>query len=399
MNNIDFQGKTVVITGAGGGLGAAHARAFAARGANLVINDAGVSRDGSGGSSSMAEAMAESLCAAGAQAIAHTGSVASRDDAEDLVTLAIEHFGSVDVLVNNAGILRDRTLVKMSDEEFDDVVAVHLRGTFLCSRAVCQHIKERAVQGKPGGAIVNTTSTSGLLGNFGQSNYGAAKAGVAGFTRTVAQEMIRYGVRVNCIAPIASTRMTEDLAEVPASFKPEQVSPLVLFLASEAAQSITGRSFGAAGGALHEYYIETSQGMDLGMDSIWTPEQIAEFFDQVTRRKGVYSGVGGVEQVEQLDGLLMKQLPAAFSSEAAADFSTLIHFRTDSDAWTAVVHEGKLEVQRGLTGQASASVEADPETMLAIMSGHGDPIAAFASGKLRLTGPEHVMRFQRCFKQ
>jgi NAD(P)-dependent dehydrogenase (short-subunit alcohol dehydrogenase family)/putative sterol carrier protein len=399
VNNIDFQGKTVVITGAGGGLGAAHARAFAARGANLVINDAGVSRDGSGGSASMAEAMAESLRAAGAQAIPHTGSVASKDDAEGLIALALEHFGSVDVLINNAGILRDRTLVKMSDKEFDDVVAVHLRGTFLCSRAACQHMKERAAQGKPGAAIVNTTSTSGLLGNFGQSNYGAAKAGIAGFTRTVAQEMIRYGVRVNCIAPIASTRMTADLAEVPASFKPEQVSPLVVFLASEAAQSITGRSFGAAGGALHEYYIETSQGMDLGMDAVWTPEQIAGSFDKITRRKAADSGAGKSNQVEQLDRLLMVQLPVAFSSEAAADFSTLIHFRADSDAWTAAVRNGKLEIQRGLAGQASASVEADPETMLAIMSGKGDPIAAFASGKLRLTSPEHVMRFQQCFRR
>ena len=202
-----LDGKVAIITGAGGGLGRCHALLLAKEGAAIVVNDLGGSRDGQGGSASMADQVVKEIKAAGGQAVANYDSVATVKGGENICKTAIDAFGKVDILVNNAGILRDMTLVKTDEASWDIVVQVHLKGTYCVTRPVFTHMKERG----QGGVIVNTSSTSGLIGNFGQCNYGAAKAGIAGFTRCLALEGKKYGIRVWGLAPVAVTRLTEDL--------------------------------------------------------------------------------------------------------------------------------------------------------------------------------------------
>ena len=191
-----LDGRVAIITGAGRGLGRAYARLFAAEGAKVVVNDLGVARQGDGGGPELADAVVEEILAAGGVAAADYSDVSTEGDA--LVAGACERFGRLDILVNNAGILRDKTLLKMSDEMWDEVIRAHLRGTFSCSRAAARVMRDQRY-----GRILNTTSYSGLLGNFGQSNYGAAKAGIVGFTRVIAQELARWRITANVIAPMA----------------------------------------------------------------------------------------------------------------------------------------------------------------------------------------------------
>src|SRR5215470_17376538 len=192
-----LEGKVAVITGAGGGIGKAVAQLFASEGAHVVVNDVGGARDGTGTDAAPAERVVEEIRASGGQACANFDSVASSEGAEKVVKMALDHFGRVDVLVNNAGILRDKTLLKMDESMWDEVIAVHLKGTFLCTQAAA---RQMVAQGE-GGRIVNTTSVSGLLGNFGQANYSAAKAGIYGLSRTAAIELQKHRITVNAIAP------------------------------------------------------------------------------------------------------------------------------------------------------------------------------------------------------
>src|SRR5512138_1418383 len=203
-----LEGKVAVVTGAGGGIGREHARALAREGARVVVNDLGSDRHGGGRGAEMADRVVEEIRAAGGEAAASYDTVATREGADGIVWTALNRFGRVDVLVNNAGILRDRTLLNMSADDLDRVLDVHLRGTFFCTQAVARHLK---IQGT-GGRIVNTTSVSGMIGNYGQGNYAAAKAGIYGLTRVAALELQKLGVTVNAIAPVALTRMTSDLA-------------------------------------------------------------------------------------------------------------------------------------------------------------------------------------------
>ena len=202
-----LDGKVAAITGAGGGIGRAHALLFAREGARVVVNDVGGARDGTGGDDRAAQVVAE-ITGAGGQAIASRDDVADGEGARRIVQTAIDTYGKLDILINNAGILRDKTLRKMDEAMWDAVVRVHLRGTFLCVQAAAQHMCDR----NEGGRIINTTSVSGLMGNFGQANYSAAKAGIYGLTRTAAIELKKYSVTVNALAPVAFTRMTEDLS-------------------------------------------------------------------------------------------------------------------------------------------------------------------------------------------
>lgn len=271
-----LDGKVAIITGAGGGIGRAHALLLAREGAKVVVNDLGGAKEGSGGQTSMADAVVAEVTAAGGNAVASYASVATREGADALLWTAISRFGRVDVLINNAGIIRDRTLVNMSEAEWDAVQAVHLRGTFLMTQTVARQLKQQG----SGGRIINTTSMSGLMGNFGQSNYGAAKAGIAGFTFTAAQELSRWNVTVNAIAPIAATRMTEDLQFMqqfdPKSISPECVAPVALYLASQHAATVTGKIFGVHGRRVFEYRVYQSEGVTLPEDQSWTPETLAK---------------------------------------------------------------------------------------------------------------------------
>jgi len=246
-----LKGKVVVVTGAGGGIGRGHALAFASEGAKVVVNDVGAAVTGQGASSTPAQKVVDEIKALGGEAVPNFDSVSVKEGAENIIKTAVDKFGKLDVLVNNAGILRDRMIYNMSDEEFESVIKVHIYGHFFCTRAACVLFRQQK-----SGRIINTASTSGL-GNRGQSNYSIAKEGIVGLTRTVAQEMGRYGVTCNAIRPNAGTRMTlsDDMKQAAARtgsdgmikmlemMKPEDIAPLVVFLASDAAANINGRTF------------------------------------------------------------------------------------------------------------------------------------------------------------
>ncbi len=275
-----LDGKVAVITGAGGGIGKCHALAFAKEGAKVVVNDLGGARDGTGGGGTMADAVVEEIKKAGGEAAANYDSVASMEGGKAVIKTAIDSFGKIDILVNNAGILRDKTMLKMDEGMWDLVIAVHLKGTFACTQAAAAVMKDQGT----GGRIINTSSTSGLLGNFGQSNYGAAKAGIAGFTRVTAMELLKYGITVNAVVPVALTRMTDDLPMFAGAktedIGPEFISPAVVFLASDLAKDITGKFIGVQGRMINSYMIKVSEGVTKA-EGMWTPQEIADNIDKI----------------------------------------------------------------------------------------------------------------------
>lgn len=273
---IRFDGRVVIITGAGQGLGRAHALAFAKLGAKVVVNDLGSSVDGAGRSSAAADAVVAEIAATGGEAIADRASVTDPAAVACLVERTLARFGRIDVLVANAGILRDRSFHKMSVEEWQAVNAVHLDGTFHATRAVYPVMREAGY-----GRIVFTTSSSGLFGNFGQANYGAAKLGIVGLMRTLAIEGEKTNVRVNAIAPIAWTRMTAPLFPPGTEdlFAPEKVTPGVLFLASESAPTATVLS--AGGGVFAVATMIETQGVKVS-DSVPTADDIAAHWDVIS---------------------------------------------------------------------------------------------------------------------
>ncbi|MEV0440206.1 SDR family oxidoreductase [Streptomyces spectabilis] len=253
-------GRVVIVTGAGRGLGRAHARAYAAEGAKVVVNDLGAALDGSGVSGGPAQDVVEEIRSAGGDAVAHCGDVATPEGAASLVRAALETYGRLDTLVNNAGFLRDRMLVNLDEDDWDAVLRVHLKGHFLPLKHAAAHWRAAAKAGRaPHACVVNTSSGAGLLGSVGQGNYSAAKAGILGLTMVAAAELAAYGVRVNAIAPAARTRMTEqtfaDTMAAPQegafdAMAPENVSPLVVWLGSTASSGVTGRVFEAEGGRI-----------------------------------------------------------------------------------------------------------------------------------------------------
>jgi len=280
MGHLD--GKVAVITGAGNGIGRAHALLFAREGAAVVVNDIGCNRDGTGASDAAERVVAE-IRNAGGKAVVCAEAVGTFESAERIIQSAVDAFGELHILVNNAGILRDRTIAKMTPDEWKSVVDVHLHGTFACLRSAAKTMRE---QGQ-GGRIINTSSSSGLLGNFGQANYGAAKAGVYALTRIAAWELARFGVTVNAIAPAALTRMTEDLPqfegqEAAVSMGPDHIAPLVGYLASDRAKDITGQIFGVEGNHVFTYRMMTSHGLTKrGSAEPWSIDELALNIDRI----------------------------------------------------------------------------------------------------------------------
>jgi NAD(P)-dependent dehydrogenase (short-subunit alcohol dehydrogenase family) len=273
-----LDGKVVVITGAGGGIGREHALAMAKEGAAIVVNDLGGSRDGTGAGHSMADTVVDEIKALGGEAAANYDNVATVAGGENILKSALDAFGKVDGVVNNAGILRDKSFSKTTEDLWDPVIAVHLKGTYCVTRPIFNHMKETG----NGGVIINTSSTSGLNGNFGQCNYGAAKAGIAGFTRCLALEGKKYGIRCFILAPVALTRLTEDLPgfdneDLKARMAPGIVSPLLTYLMSDLSKDKTGNTFYCGGGRIAEMKVVTHTGVTKKEDGgLWTPQEIAE---------------------------------------------------------------------------------------------------------------------------
>jgi NAD(P)-dependent dehydrogenase (short-subunit alcohol dehydrogenase family) len=282
--------RVVIVTGAGNGIGREHALLFAKEGAKVVVNDLGGARDGTGRSSGPAQAVVDEIKAIGGEAVANTDDISTWAGAEGLIATALDTFGGLDVLVNNAGILRDRMLVNMTEAEWDAVIQVHLKGTFGPARAAAAYWRDQSKAGnQPDARIINTTSPSGLFGNLGQTNYGAAKAGIAAFTIIAAGELGRYGITVNAIAPTALTRMTEDLGgfdtmdeDMKASVSPDKISPLVVWLGSKESAEVTGRVFGVWGNK-----ISVAEGWAYGpcvtREEKWQPGELGEVIPAMVR--------------------------------------------------------------------------------------------------------------------
>jgi len=290
MSNLDFKGRVAIVTGAGNGLGRQHALALAARGAKVLVNDLGGARDGSGGSASAAQAVVDEIKAAGGEAIANGASVTDFEAVQAMVRQAVDAWGRVDILVNNAGILRDKSFAKMELADFRLVMDVHLMGAVHCTKAVWPIMTEQKY-----GRIVMTTSSSGLYGNFGQSNYGAAKLALVGLMQTLSLEGAKNDIRVNCLAPTAATRMTEDLMpqEVLDALKPEAVVPAMLVLAAQDAP--TRQILCAGAGVFEAAHITLTQGAWIGFGAD-APEQLAARLAEVTDRSGEIVPQSGAAQ-------------------------------------------------------------------------------------------------------
>ena len=276
-----LDGKVAIVTGAGGGLGEAYAKLFAAEGASVVVNDLGGSRDGSGnGTSAAAQKVVDEIIAAGGKAVANGDDVSTMEGGENIAKTALDNYGQIDILVCNAGILRDKTFANTSEQDWDLVVKVHLKGTYCCTMPVWKWMKDN---GKPG-AIVMTSSTSGLYGNFGQSNYGAAKAGIYGFMRVLSIEGRKYGIRVMGLAPGAFTRMTSDLPgrqgkEPDAMSLPENIAPGVLYMVSDLAADHTGTVLGVSSRGVREIKMLQTDGYNPGRP--YTAQDVADHAKEV----------------------------------------------------------------------------------------------------------------------
>lgn len=306
MSDIELAGRVAVVTGAGGGLGRSHALALAARGARVVVNDIGVALDGSGGSSSPAQNVAAEIRDRGGDAVAHHGSVATATGASDLVDAALETWGAVDIVVNNAGFIRDRSITKLTNDDWDAVVDVHLKGAFLVSRAAFPHMKQRGH-----GRFVHTTSAAGLFGNFGQANYAAAKMGVVGLSRTLAIEGARAGISSNVVSPVAVTPRIRELGLLDVDrlgplgdlLLPEQVTSLVLLLAADGCPA-TGEVYSVIGGRYARVFTAVTPGWFAGIAAVPQPEELLAHLDEVRSERGYVVPAAAFEEMAAVLPLL-----------------------------------------------------------------------------------------------
>jgi len=292
MSEIRFDNKVAVVTGAGGGLGKAYALLLASRGAKVVVNDLGGTFDGSGSDATPAQQVVDEIKAAGGEAVANYDSVAEWESAQKIINTAVENYGRLDILINNAGILRDKSILKMEMEDYRKIMSVHLDGTFFCTKAAFAIMKEQAY-----GRIVSTASAAGLYGNFGQTNYGAAKMGIAGMMNCVAQEGGRYNIKANTIVPTAGTRLTFTVMpeDVIGKVKPEYVAPVVAWLCSEECNE-TAKMISAGGGYFSRAAVVEGPGVVFDSTKEITVEMIVEKLDQIMNLEGGREYASAMEQ-------------------------------------------------------------------------------------------------------
>ncbi|CAN5817617.1 SDR family oxidoreductase [soil metagenome] len=303
-DQIGFDGQVAIITGAGGGLGREHAVLMASRGALVVVNDLGGAVDGTGSDESAAARVVEEITSAGGEAVADMSSVATREGGETIVQSALDAFGKVDIVINNAGILRDKAFHNMGEDLVAAVLDVHLRGAFNVTGPAWVRMRQQGY-----GRIISTSSAAGLFGNFGQANYGAAKMGLVGFTKVLAVEGAKYNIKANAIAPLARTRMTEDLlGAFGDSVGPELVAPLVTYLAHESCEP-TGRVFSVGGGRVAEVFVGETTGW--GSRSL-SPEDVRDNWSAITDRAGYTVPAGIADET----GLFVNFLQAAGAGSA-----------------------------------------------------------------------------------
>ena len=278
MADLGFDGKVAIVTGAGGGLGRSHVLELARRGALVVVNDLGGSVDGTGSSTTAAQAVVDEVKAAGGEAVANYDSVATPEGGRAIVQTALDTYGRIDIVVNNAGILRDASFKNMEADKVQAVLDVHLKGAFNVTQPAWEHMRTQSY-----GRIVNTSSGAGLFGNFGQTNYGAAKMGLVGLTRVLAVEGAKYNIKVNAIAPLAKTRMTEDiLGPVADKVQPEQITPVVAYLVHEDVP-VTGEIYSVGGGRVARVFIGLTTGI---VDPKLTAEAVRDRFDEIRDETG-----------------------------------------------------------------------------------------------------------------
>ena len=386
-----FDGKVAIVTGAGGGLGRSHALCFAREGAQVVVNDLGGSRDGSGTGSAMADEVVAEIREAGGEAVANYDNVATVEGGENILKTALDNFGRIDILVNNAGILRDKSLLKMEESMWDLVMQVHTKQLYAVTRPVLAKLVE---QGE-GGRIINTTSLAGLLGNYGQTNYSTAKAGVAGFTRTLAMEARKAKVTVNAIAPVAKTRMTEDIDMVPDDMVPEQISMMALYLASEQGAGCTGRTFGVHGQQIFEYQMHQTPGVTKESTDFWTVDEIAERFADITRLEDEAPAAGGGDDEVTI---AFSCVPSGFKADTAgsweANFHWLLKGATDQ---TLTISGGTATHSEGLQGTPTCTVKSDRDTIVGMFTGEIDATKAFMAGKISADNLPDMMKMGPSF--
>ncbi|MBW2523031.1 MAG: SDR family NAD(P)-dependent oxidoreductase [Deltaproteobacteria bacterium] len=399
-----LDGKVVAITGAGRGLGRAYALACAAWGARVVVNDTGGRRDGSGAlDAAVAETVVAEIERAGGAAVSCCSSVADEAGARAVVERSVQAFGRLDGLVNNAGTLADRALLEMTSAEWDGVLDVHLKGTYLCSRFAAQQMVD---QGE-GGRIVNTTSMAGLIGNPGQANYAAAKAGIVGLTRTTALELARLEITVNAVAPLAKTRLTAEVAEIDDGARAEQVAPLVGYLLSDLSKDVTGRVFGVQSGHLFEYRTEMTRGVDRGSRG-WEPDEIGRHLAEIGRseadRLRAAASDDGRGRVDPERAALAQQVLEAvtrgFRPRRAGDWAANLHFHVEGcGSLTLTIADGTIAVSAGARGEPSCEVAMGDATFFGMASGAVDGEEAFMAGKISASNMSELIRYTAVIHQ
>ena len=400
-----FDDRVAVVTGAGAGLGRVYALELAKRGAKVVVNDLGGPRDGSGeGSTRAADQVVEEIKALGGQAVANYDSVSTPEGGQAIIQTAVDAFGRVDILINNAGILRDKTLAKMEPESWRAVLDVHLNGAFHVTRPAFLKMRENGY-----GRIIMTTSAAGLFGNFGQSNYSAAKLGLVGFMNTLKLEGEKHNIRVNTVAPIAATRLTEDVLppDLFEKLKPEFVAPLVLYLCTEGCKE-TGLVFNAGIGYFSRAAVVSGPGITIGEGkTIPTMEEIHQHWEAINNLEGakeftnVTEALGAMlmaspppgEETQAGSGLsvqgIFDRMPTVFQADKAAGVNVIFQYRITGPKggdWYTTIKDNVCQVAQGLCDSPSTTIKMMDDDFLALMEGKLKAMQAFTTGKLKIEG-------------